>query len=109
MRMGKTKGLLHLEALHAWLREVVEEEGRGDERYEWSGPVYSMMGKYIEERGTPADLYAYSDMPHYREIAETKPWTLGAALERVERLALPAPALALPAPMKETTHEVVPA
>lgn len=63
------------------------------------------MGRYITSVGTPADLYAYGEMPNYREIAEAKPWTFGAALERAEKLALPPPPKALPPPTLELTAE----
>ena len=80
--------LLSNEKLIAWLREQPPEE-----EYVWSDPVFCLMGRYITDVGTPADLYAYNGMPNYREIAETKPHTFGAALERAEQLALPPPAL----------------
>jgi hypothetical protein len=81
--------LLDADKLIAWLRQQPP-----DEEYIWSDPVFCLMGRYITDVGTPADLYAYSEMPAYREIAEVKPWTFGAALQRAEALKqLPAPAL----------------
>jgi hypothetical protein len=83
--------LLDSDKLIAWLRQQP-----ADEEYQWSDPVKCLMGRYITDVGTPADLYAYSEMPHYHEIAETKPWTFGAALQRAEafrELAPPAPVL----------------
>jgi len=81
--------LLESDKLIAWLRTQPP-----DGEYQWSDPVFCLMGRYIADVGTPKDLYAYSDMPNYHEIAETKPWTFGAALQRAEALkALPPPPL----------------
>jgi hypothetical protein len=88
--------LLDSDKLIAWLRQQPPEE-----EYIWSDPVFCLMGRYITDVGTPADLYAYSEMPAYREIAETKPWTFGAALQRAEALKQ------LPSPPLSITHERV--
>jgi hypothetical protein len=81
--------LFDSDKLIAWLRQQPP-----DEEYTWSDPVFCLMGRYVTDVGRPKDLYGYSDMPHYHEIAETKPHTFGAALQRAEALkALPAPAL----------------
>jgi len=81
--------LLTTEALIDWLRDQPPEG-----EYTWSDPVFCLMGRYVTDRGTPADLYGYNQMPHYHEIAEVKPHTFGAALERAQALkALPAPVL----------------
>ncbi len=80
--------LLNPDSLIDWLRQQPP-----DGEYTWSDPVFCLMGRYITDVGTPADLYAYGELPHYHEIAETKPHTFGAALQRAEALkALPAPA-----------------
>ena len=95
--MTMRPNLLETDKLIAWLRQQPPDEG-----YTWSDPVFCLMGRYITDVGTPADLYAYGELPNYREIAETKPHTFGAALQRAEALkALPAPALQL-------MHERVP-
>jgi len=81
--------LLTTENLITWLRQQPP-----DQEYTWSDPVFCLMGRYITDVGTPADLYAYGELPHYHEIAETKPHTFGAALQRAEALkALPPPPL----------------
>jgi hypothetical protein len=91
--------LLNADSLIDWLRTQPS-----DEEYVWSDPVKCLMGRYITDVGTPKDLYAYSEMPHYHEIAETKPHTFGAALERAEALkALPPPALQI----EDKTRELV--
>jgi hypothetical protein len=78
------------EALAKWLRGQDP-----DEYYIWSDPVYCLMGRYLAANGSRWGERSYSDMPNYHEIAQEKPWTYGAALERAEALALPAPALQL--------------
>jgi hypothetical protein len=92
--------LLKSDKLIAWLRTQPP-----DEEYIWSDPVKCLMGRYITDVGTPADLYAYSEMPDYHEIAETKPHTFGAALQRAEALkALPAPLLQIEDRHAEKVH-----
>ena len=73
--------LFDVNKLIAWLHQQPPEG-----EYQWSDPVFCLMGRYITDVGTAADLYAYGEMPHYHEIAETKPWTFGAALERAEQM-----------------------
>jgi hypothetical protein len=91
--------LLDADSLIAWLRKQPPEL-----EYVWSDPVFCLMGHYVRDMGTPKDLYAYGDMPHYHEIAEVKPHTFGAALQRAEALkALPAPALQI----EDKTRELV--
>src|SRR4249920_212780 len=74
------------EALTGWLRKQDP-----DKEYVWSDPVFCLMGNYLVDNGAFWGERAYSDMPHYEEIAKEKPWTYGAALERAEALTLPAP------------------
>ena len=88
--------ILNADKLIAWLRTQPPEE-----EYIWSDPVFCLMGRYVTDRGTPADLYGYSDFPNYHEIAEVKPHTFGAALLRAEKLK------ALPAPISTSRNEVV--
>ncbi len=88
--------LLSPDSLIDWLRQQPP-----DGEYQWSDPVFCLMGRYITDVGTPVDLYAYSEMPNYHAIAETKPWTFGAALQRAEALKQ------LPAPPLSITHERV--
>jgi hypothetical protein len=76
-----------IDALTGWLRKQPP-----DGEYVWSDPVYCLMGKYLADNDACWGERAYSDLPHYEEIAGEKPWTYGAALERAEALALPAPA-----------------
>jgi hypothetical protein len=83
--------LYRLDALVEWLRAEVAA-GRGEEEYIWQDPVYCMMGRYLADHGSGWGEVAYSELPGYEAIAGAKPWTLGAALGRAERLALPAPA-----------------
>jgi hypothetical protein len=78
------------EALTEWLRGQPP-----DGEYVWSDPVFCLMGHYLADNGACWGERSYSDLPHYEEIAHEKPWTFGAALERAEALALPAPALQL--------------
>lgn len=77
---------LTVDALIPWLRKQ-----QPDAEYIWSDPVFCMMGRFLADHGSQWGEVAYSDMPHYEQIAGAKPWTYGAALKRAERLALPAP------------------
>ena|SRR5262252_1987030 len=94
-----SKKLMNADSLIEWLRDQPP-----DEEYIWQDPVKCLMGRYVTDRGTPKDLYAYNYMPYYHEIAEVKPHTFGAALERAEALkALPPPALQI----EDKTRELV--
>ena len=94
--------LLSSDNLIDWLRQQPPEG-----EYTWSDPVFCLMGRYVTDRGRPQDLYGYNDMPNYHEIAETKPHTFGAALQRAEALkALPSPA-SFEAPVTEKTRDLV--
>jgi hypothetical protein len=89
----KTTTLYTPDALIQWLRKQ-----RADEEYVWSDPIFCMMGRYLADNGSTWGEASYSDMPGYDEIANTKPWTFGAALKRAEALTeivklLPPPAL----------------
>jgi hypothetical protein len=84
------KSKMTTEALTDWLRGQP-----GDGEYVWSDPVFCLMGRYLADNESRWGEVQYSDIPHYEEIAGEKPWTFGAALERAEALALPAPALQL--------------
>src|SRR5262245_31142381 len=86
--------LFDADKLIDWLRRQ-----RPDEEYVWQDPVFCLMGRYVTEMGTAKDLYGYSVMPYYYQIAQTKPHTFGAALERAETLK------ALPPPVPQLTYE----
>ena len=88
--------LVTTEALTEWLRKQAP-----DDEYVWQDPVFCLMGRYLADNNSRWGEFAYSDMPHYEEIAGEKPWTFGAALERAERLALPPPPLQIAAPVRE--------
>ena len=94
--------LLSSDALIDWLRNQPPEE-----EYTWSDPVFCLMGKYITDVGTPADLYAYGEMPHYHEIAETKSHTYGAALQRAEKLKQLPSSASFEAPIQEKSRDLV--
>ena len=88
---------LSVPALVAWLRTE-----RGDNTYVYQDPVFCLLGRYFEDQGAVDAISeaAYETMPDYRAIAEPKPHTFGAALERAEKLlALPAPT-----PTEELPH-----
>jgi hypothetical protein len=86
--------LLNPDALTSWLRKQDPDKG-----YVWSDPVFCLMGSYLADNGALWGEFAYSEMPNYHEIAQAKPWTFGAALERAEAIkALPPPALQLAPP-----------
>lgn len=85
-----------IDALTGWLRK--QDPG---EEYVWQDPVFCLMGRYLADNQASWGERSYSDVPHYEEIAGTQPWTFGAALERAEKLALPAPALQIAAPQRE--------
>ena len=89
-------------ALTDWLRTQPP-----DGEYVWSDPVFCLMGRYLADNDSRWGEVQYSDMPDYEEIAKEKPWTFGAALERAEKLALPAPALQIAAPLTADTREPV--
>jgi hypothetical protein len=82
------------DALIAWLRTQPP-----DEEYIWQDPVFCLMGHFLADNGSSWGEVGYSEMPSYREIAETKPWTYGAALARAEALKQ------LPPPMPLLTQE----
>jgi hypothetical protein len=68
-----------------------------------------MMGHYMADHDSEWGSAQYSDLPHYTEIAATKPHTFGAALARAEKLlALPAPEPSLPDMILDPipTHEL---
>lgn len=94
---------LTVEALTRWLRSEPDPE----REYRYQDPVLCLLGFYFtaQHAGDAIAEAAYEQMPHYREIAEPKPHTFGAALERAEAL------LALPAPQApiEPTDISVPA
>jgi hypothetical protein len=77
---------LTVEMVVSWLRRQ-----EPDEEYIWSDPVFCLMGRYLADHGSSWGAVDYRALPHYEEIAQAKPWTYGAALERAERLALPPP------------------
>jgi hypothetical protein len=83
---------LTIDALVKWL-----EAQRPDQEYMWQDPTYCLVGHYLRDHGSSWGSVAYSELPHYDEIAGAKPWTYGAALERAksvtaqETLALPPP------------------
>jgi hypothetical protein len=78
-----------IEALTGWLRKQPP-----DQEYVWQDPVFCLMGHYLADNDSRWGERSYSDMPGYEEIAQAKPWTFGAALERAEALkALPPPPL----------------
>lgn len=73
-----------------------------DREYTWQDPVHCLVGNYLRDNGSQWGDVSYSDLPHYNEIAETKPWTFGAALARAEALkALPPPNHAM-----DSGHEI---
>lgn len=75
------------DALIAWLRRQPP-----DQDYVWQDPVYCLMGHFLMDNGARWGDVIYSDMPGYEQIAQQKPHTFGAALERAEALkALPPP------------------
>jgi hypothetical protein len=80
--------LFNTDKLIDWLRRQ-----DSNEEYTWQDPVMCLMGRYVTDMGTPADLYGYTgNMPYYYYIAQTKPHTFGAALQRAEAIkALPPP------------------
>lgn len=90
--------LLKVDRLKGWLAGQVAG-GKGEAEYIWQDPVYCLMGNYLADHGHSWGEFAYSELPHYEQIAGARPWTYGAALERLEgverRLALPAPLLAI--------------
>jgi len=94
--------LLDSDKLIAWLRTQPP-----DEEYVWQDPVYCLMGRYLASEGSHWGEFSYSAaMPHYHEIAETKPWTFGAALQRAEALkALPQPPLQIEDRHAERLHD----
>jgi len=94
----KPNELFSRDKLIAWLRKQDPSQG-----YVWSDPVFCLMGRYVTEEGTAADLYGYSEVPDYHEIAETKPHTFGAALQRA--LECREAALALPSPLLQIEHQ----
>lgn len=78
---------LTLEALIAWLRQQPP-----DQEYTWQDPAFCLVGRYRAAHGGNWGEVSYSELPHYDEIAQTKPWNMGAALERAEAVkALPPP------------------
>ena len=87
---------MNTDKLTEWLRKQ-----NPDEEYVWSDPVHCLMGKYLADNDSMWGKFAYSEMPNYYEIAQEKPWTFGAALERAEALALPPPPPQLTAPKRE--------
>lgn len=100
------------EALIKWLRQQPP-----DAEYIWSDPAFCMMANYLADHGASWGAVAYSEMPGYREIAETKPHSYGAALARAEKLlALPTPPAQIPVPPQplalptppQNTRELVP-
>lgn len=119
--LDKTTTLFSPDALIQWLRK----QPAGEE-YIWSDPVYCMMGRYLADNGSTWGVAAYSDMPHYHEIACPKPWTFGAALKRAEALLMgepptgplgllrgprTAPTKQLPSPalqIEDRSHDLVP-
>lgn len=78
--------LMSAQELTKWLRKQ-----NPDQEYIWQDPVFCLLGHYLRANGSGWGERSYSEMPHYEEIAKEKPWTFGAALERAETLALPAP------------------
>lgn len=109
MRRRKLDELMTVDKLTDWLRGQPPEKG-----YVWSDPVFCLMGRYLAEQGSHWGEASYSELPGYREIAEAKPWTYGAALERAEQhKALPPPddtkVLQIEAPQeRELIHEPSP-
>lgn len=83
---------LTVEALAEWLTTHPASN-----EYRYQDPVFCLLGQYFADCGAYDAISetAYEQFPHYREIAEAKPHTFGAALERAEKL------LALPAPKDE--------
>lgn len=90
MRQPETPPLT-VAALARWLRYTQDR----DDEYIYQDPAKCLLGRYFEDLGA-ADVIsesAYEQFPDYRAIAEPKPHTFGAALERAEKLlTLPAPA-----------------
>lgn len=74
---------LTIEAIVAWLRTQPQNR-----EYTWQDPAFCLVGQYLADNGSSWGFHHYSDIPHYNEIAETKPHTFGAALERAEALKL---------------------
>ena len=113
MKRRKLDELLTVDSLTAWLETQVEQHDNGELDYIWQDPVYCLMGRYLHDHGMAWGDATYSEMPSYDEIAGSKPWTLGAALERAKELraralkALPPPHLELEAQRIEA--EPVPA
>jgi hypothetical protein len=115
MKRKKLDELMSTEKLTDWLGK----QDPGGE-YVWSDPVKCMMGKYLADHDVEWGVGAYSQLPDYYQIAQEKPWTYGAALERAKTLALPAPALQIEATpievreleyepgRRESTHQVQP-
>ena len=90
--------MLDQNSLIDWLKQQPPEG-----EYVWSDPVFCLMGRYLADNDSAWGAVQYSDMPHYEEIAQTKPWTFGAALERAEAIkALPAPPLQITQQEKES-------
>lgn len=59
-----------------------------DGSYDYANCNNCFVGQYLAAKGIDnrADGLKYSDMPHYRDIAEALPWTFGAAVARAEAL-----------------------
>ena len=96
---------LTVEALTRWLRSEPDPE----REYRYQDPVFCLLGQYFTDCGAMDAISeaAYETMPHYREIAEPKPHTFGAALARAEQLLLPPPAQVIEPPFVSETHEPV--
>lgn len=91
---------LSVPALVKWLRS---RPLYADSQYTYQDPARCLLGWYLREHNADEAISeaAYETMPDYRAIAEPKPHTFGAALQRAEQL------LALPAPKEEPIeHDV---
>jgi hypothetical protein len=72
------------------------------------------MGQYLSANNSSWGTVAYSELPGYDEIAQTQPWTFGAAreraLEHAKTLQLTAqtPQVAPTLELKATHSELVP-
>lgn len=62
-----------------WLRQQP-----ADGTYQWQHPMHCLIGQFLAATGQVREAIDYTEMPDYRRITETKPWTFGAALRRAE-------------------------